>query len=78
MNICGIRFYFFSNEGPRPHIHVELAEYKMAVWLDDLTIKKNCSSKNVEKKFLKLIKLHQEELMKGWEEFRGCYEDKNR
>ena len=74
MVINGIRFYFFSNEGPRPHIHVKLAEFEMAVWLDDLSVKQNCSSKKVEKKFLKLIKLHQKGLLEGWLE----YEEKNR
>jgi len=74
MVINGIRFYFNSNEGPRSHIHVQLAEFEMAVWLDDLSIKQNCSSKKVGKKFLKLIKLHQKELMEGWQE----YEEKNR
>jgi hypothetical protein len=75
MIIRGIRFFIYSKEVSRPHVHIEYAEFEMAVWLDNLNIKKNCSSKIVERKLLKLTKLHLEELREGWKKF---YEEKNR
>jgi hypothetical protein len=69
--INNIKFYFYSNEGVRPHIHVKLAEFEVQVWLDDLAIKQGCRSKAVQKGLVELVEKHQKELLDSWNEFFG-------
>jgi len=69
--INNIKFFFFSNEGLRPHVHIKLAEFEIQVWLDDLTIKQGCKNKAVQKEMVRLVQKHREELVDSWNEFFG-------
>jgi hypothetical protein len=39
--IYGFRFYFYSNEESRMHIHVSYQGRKAKIWLDNLEVAKN-------------------------------------
>lgn len=71
MTINNIKFYFYSKEGLRPHVHVKLAEFEVQVWLDDLSLKKGCRSKSVQKGLVELVEKHRDELLDSWNEFFG-------
>lgn len=66
--INNIRFYFFSLEGPRPHIHVRVNEFELQAWLDDLTIKKSSMNRAIDKKLMVLIKRNRQYLLEAWHE----------
>jgi hypothetical protein len=73
--IYGVKFYFYSNEGSRPHIHVKYAEYELQVWLDDLSIKKECVSNKVGKELYELVEKNKDTLISSWNEFFGVNND---
>ena len=69
MTYKGMRFYFYSKEGTRPHIHIKLAEYETQIWLDNLTIKKPCKDKQIQEKMIKITEKHKMKLLAAWEEY---------
>lgn len=44
MKIHNFRFFFYSNESNRKHIHVKNGEFEVIVWLDNFEIKKSNAS----------------------------------
>lgn len=64
------RFYFYSSEPSRPHIHVKHSTGKeVLIWLDTLEIKKSCGSKLIDKRVLEEVKKELELLLDSWNEF---------
>ena len=62
------RFYFFSREETRRHIHISSSEGEMKVWLEpEIEVAKNINfSQNQVTKILNTIKDRQEEINDFW------------
>lgn len=72
LTIKQFRFYFYSNEASRPHIHVAHSSgIEVVVWLSKgaITIKKSSGSKLVDSSALKLVQANYELLIQGWNEY---------
>jgi hypothetical protein len=61
------RVFFFSQEGPRKHVHVETSDGIVKIWLDDLSVKdvENLSAKQV-RDIVKFVRPHREEFERRW------------
>lgn len=69
----GYRFFFFSREEPRKHVHVFSEEGEAKFWLEPkIELAKNYrySSKRL-KNIEKLIEEHYHEIVSAWEEHFG-------
>ncbi len=71
MRIGSIKFFVYSREESRAHIHVRVQEYEAKIWLDDLSVAKTNASEHLTNKIVKLVTIHQEELLNCWSEFFG-------
>jgi len=72
MTIDGYRFHFFSNEGPRAHIHVVKGDGSAKIWLDDLSMASWDHLTGAERRrILRMVEEHREKLQKAWDEFFG-------
>lgn len=62
------RFYFFSREEPRPHVHVQSAEGEAKFWLDpEIELAKNYKLGEGDlKRIQKLIVEHEDEIRNAW------------
>lgn len=74
MRIANLRFYFYSKEEGRPHIHVGNASGtkvpEMKIWLDTLEVARlKGFSRKAERDILKFVKDHEELFLGKWEEF---------
>jgi hypothetical protein len=71
--INSLKFYFYEDEGRRPHVHVDFKNQKMCeVWLDNFQVKKNYKLKDHElNALLRLIQEHSEDLNDYWFEIFG-------
>jgi hypothetical protein len=68
LRIRGYRFYFFSREEPRAHVHVQHASGEAKVWLEpevELAADYGLGPKRVNAA-LKIIKEHRDEIRKAW------------
>jgi len=67
LNTGKYRVFFYSKEGPRPHVHVETDGGLVKIWLDDLTTKdvENLSSKKV-RDAVKFVSQHEEDFERKW------------
>lgn len=62
------RFFFFSREEPRPHVHVQSPDGEAKFWIDpEIELAKNyrLSDKDLAK-IQKLIESHEEEIRDAW------------
>lgn len=67
MMIFGIRFFFYSKEETRMHIHVEAQEREMKVWLDTFDVPYNDGFPDHEvNNILKLVRKNEKRLKKAW------------
>ena len=68
----GVRVFFFSKEGPRAHVHVQMGGGKVKVWLDDLSTR---NVKKMTKKQLReavaLVERHRDEFQESWDVYFG-------
>jgi len=64
----GYRFYFFSREETRPHVHVHHADGEAKVWLDPrIELAQNHGLKAHRiKTVLRLVQEHADEIRKAW------------
>jgi len=61
------RFYFFSREEPRPHVHVQSPEGEVKFWLDPIELAKNYKLKERElQRIRELILEHEHEIRDAW------------
>jgi Domain of unknown function (DUF4160) len=64
----GYRFYFFSREEPRPHVHVQHADGEAKFWLEpEIGLAQNhgLSSRQVATA-LRLVRKNQDEIRAAW------------
>ena len=71
LRIGAIKFYIYSGEENRPHVHVKVREFRVKIWLNELEIAKSSGSARLNKKILELVEIHQEDLLNAWNEFFG-------
>jgi hypothetical protein len=69
----GYRFFFFSREESRPHVHVYCADGEAKFWLDpDLELARNYRLSKVQLKEVKaIIEGHYDELKTAWDDYFG-------
>jgi hypothetical protein len=65
----GYRFFFFSREEERPHIHVECADGEAKFWVDPVKLVRNygLSAKQL-REVARIIEERQNEIKNSWEE----------
>jgi hypothetical protein len=64
-----MRFYFYSNEESRIHIHVELSGKRTKILMDTLEVAKNNGFTEVQlRKIIKIARLNEKEIKTSWEE----------
>jgi len=70
----GYRFFFFSREEPRMHIHVYCADGETKFWLEpQIELVKNYGlSRKQLKEIEKIIEEHYEEIKNAWKKVFGC------
>ena len=67
------RFFFFSREEPRIHIHVTHTDGEAKFWLEptiELAINQGLNSKQIADA-LSLVKQHKEEILNAWKSHFG-------
>jgi hypothetical protein len=73
LKIYGLRFFFYSKEESRMHIHVEIQGEGAKVWMD--TFEVAFHSKGLSKKDLsnivKLVRKYEKEIKQAWFEHFG-------
>lgn len=69
----GYRFFFFSREESRMHVHVICGEGEAKYWLDpDIELAKNYHLKRIQlKEIEQLIEVHYNELTSAWQQHFG-------
>jgi hypothetical protein len=63
-----VRFYFFSREEPRPHVHVQHGDGEAKFWLEpEIGLAQNhgLSSRHISKA-LSLVRKHEDEICAAW------------
>jgi len=73
LRVDGYRFYFFSREESRPHVHVQHASGEAKIWLvPRLEIAKNSGLTATQlRKALNIVEEHQDEIRQGWQKYFG-------
>jgi hypothetical protein len=72
MVVDGFRLHFFSNEGPRPHIHVARGDGSAKIWLDDLSFADWDDLTAAERRrILKITEENRARLLDAWNEYFG-------
>lgn len=69
----GYRFFFFSREESRKHVHVVCAEGEVKYWLEpDIELARNYRLSGHQLKEIEtLIEEHRDELVRAWQEHFG-------
>lgn len=68
------RFFFFSREESRIHIHVTHTDGEAKFWLEpiiELALNKGLNSKQVGEALL-MVQQHREEILNAWKQHFGC------
>lgn len=73
LRVRGYRFYFFSREEPRPHVHVQHASGEAKCWLEpQLELAQNYGLTPTRiNTALRIIGEHQDEIRAAWEKHFG-------
>jgi Domain of unknown function (DUF4160) len=76
VRVQGLKFYFFSNEGPRPHIHVGLDGAKggpeIKIWIDTVEVAKvRGFSQKLVQKAEKFVLENKGFFLEEWENYFG-------
>jgi hypothetical protein len=67
LRVRGFRFYFFSREEPRPHVHVYHANGEAKFWLDPVEVAANHSLGTTRlNEARKLVEEHRDEIRAAW------------
>jgi hypothetical protein len=70
----GYRFFFFSREEPRPHVHVSCPDGEAKFWLEpSISLAKNYRLSEAQlSKLKKVVEEKQDEIVRSWDKrFRG-------
>lgn len=67
MTIFGMRFFFYSSEENKMHIHVEAQGREMKVWLDTFEVAYNNGfPDHLANNIIKIVRIHEKRLKKAW------------
>lgn len=65
--IYGFRFFFYSKEESRMHVHVEYQGRKVKIWLDTFEVASNDGFLEYQlSKIIKLVRIYEKELKEAW------------
>lgn len=72
--VQGLRFFFFSREETRPHVHVQAATGEAKFWIDpQVTVAENHGlSLRLLNKAARLVTEHEDEIRRAWKEHFEC------
>lgn len=65
----GFRFFFFSREEERPHVHVQGADGEAKIWIEpriELAASHGLNRRDVARVLL-LVEEHEDEIRKAWQ-----------
>ena len=64
----GYRFFFFSREEPRPHVHINCADGEAKFWLEpNIQLVRNQGLSRIQlREIEQIIEEHQDELRAAW------------
>ncbi len=68
LRVRGYRFYFFSREEPRAHVHVQHASGEAKFWLEprlDLAVNYGLTRRHISTAF-RIIREHRDEIRAAW------------
>ena len=70
----GYRFFFFSREEERMHVHIISADGETKFWLEpDISLAKNYNHNSRQlKKIESLVKEHSDDLISAWQQHFSC------
>jgi hypothetical protein len=73
LRVAGYRFYFFSREEPRAHVHVQHADGGAKLWLEpEVVLAQNHGlSRRQIATALGLVRKHKDEIRTAWENHFG-------
>ena len=73
LRVSGYRFYFFSREEPRAHVHVQHADGQAKFWLEpEVGLAQNYELNDRQiATALRLVGKHKDEIRAAWEEHFG-------
>ncbi len=69
----GFRFFFFSREEQRMHVHVDCADGEAKYWLEptiELAINHGLSAQQLAR-IMKIVEEHRSDLIKAWNSYFG-------
>ena len=68
MRAKGYRFFFFSREEPRPHVHINCADGEAKFWLEpEIQLVRNQGLSQIQlREIEQIIEEHQDDLRAAW------------
>ena len=68
MRAQGYRFFFFSREEPRPHVHINCADGEAKFWLEpEIQLVRNQGLSRIQlREIEQIIEEHQDDLRAAW------------
>lgn len=67
MTIYGFRFFFYSKEESRLHVHIERQDREAKIWLDTFEIAYNRGFPEIElNKIIRIVRQHEKIFKKAW------------
>ena len=71
--VSGYRFFFFSREEPRAHVHVQHVDGQAKFWLEpEVALAQNCGLSNRRlATALRLVRKHKDEICAAWQDHFG-------
>lgn len=68
----GFRFFFYSNEEDKMHIHIEFQGKIAKIWLDNFEIAENFGFKDFQlNKIQRIARKHEKEIKEKWISYFG-------
>ena len=67
MYVLGFRFFFYSREETRMHVHVEYQGREAKIWLDNFEVAENSGLKEYQlRRIITLVRLYEKEIKSKW------------
>lgn len=66
INIHGFRFFFYSREESRMHVHIEHGEFHAKIWMDTFEVANSNMPKKLEKKAVILVREYEKIIKAKW------------